>query len=78
MFKIDQWTQIEMEEYNGTYSLTQGYVGKDGAFKPKFVKEEFGKGNEKTIPKRIPLGDKDTTIAALEHLLKELQGDVPF
>lgn len=67
-----------MEEYNGTYSLTQGYIGKDGTFKPKFVKEEFGKGNEKTIPKRIPLGDRDKAIEALTHLLGEFIGEAPI
>lgn len=76
MFEIDKYTQIEIEEYNGTFSVVQGFRGNDG-FKPRWVKEEFGKGNEKNVPKRIALGNRDRAIEALKYMLGELDG-TPF
>jgi len=87
MFEIDKWTQIELVEYTGTFSIEQGYRKNDDSFGYKTVKEEFGKGNEKVTHKKIPLGNRDKAIEALRYMLTELgaepvaqvpEDDVPF
>jgi hypothetical protein len=81
MFKINEWDCIELNEYKGNYEITLGYAKKDGSFGVKFCKREFGKGNEKNVPVKIPLGDKEKAISVLRSLLEELEStddDVPF
>lgn len=40
---IDKYTSLRIDEYNGTYSITQGYINKEGLFSPSFCKREFGR-----------------------------------
>jgi len=73
MLKVDQYSSVQLEEYKGKWSLILGYEDRSGAFKPKFCKQEFGKGNEKTVPIRIPLGDsKEEAAAVLKTLFLEM------
>jgi len=79
MIKINQYDCIELSEYNGNYSITLGYEDKSGTFEAKWCKREFGKGNEKNVPVKVPLGDKDSAVAALETFVAELKGEeTPF
>lgn len=48
---IDKHTSVEVENYNGIYSIKQGWVGHDGVFKATIVKRRFKKdGEEKNAP----------------------------
>lgn len=82
MKEIDNFTALEIED-KGKYgfNLIQGYVSKDGKFRPLFCKREIGKDRiEKTMPLNISLGDKAKAIEVAFWLYKELTGseEVPF
>lgn len=71
MITIDKYTVLEIDEWNGTYSLTQGFVNKNGEFKPNFVTEKWGKKGEevdKVLPKRIRLGDAATALQVADAI----------
>jgi hypothetical protein len=80
MIKVDQYTSLNLEEYKGTYAIIEGWIGRDGTFKPSWCTREIGKEKtEKKMPVRVKLGDKDNAIKALTMLLEELKGDkTPF
>ena len=81
MITIDKYTAVQLEEYNGAYSLVEGWAGKDGTFKPNWCEVEFGKEKiKKNVPKKVKLGDKAIAISALEETLAELRGEdrAPF
>ena len=76
---------IELENYNGIFSIKEGWVNREGEFKPNFCKKQFKKdGPEKTTPVSVRIGDQGTAAAVLRELYKELTGgkeidsDVPF
>jgi len=83
--RINKYDVIRLEN-DGQYgwTLKLGYESKDGDFKVKFCKREFGKGNEKTVPLSIPLGENPSDV--LKTLLSQIEGsgsqneteDVPF
>lgn len=82
--KIDKYTMVKAED-NGEYGwkLMEGWENREGEFKPNFCKRSFKKGSEeKTVPVSIKLGPKETAIATLLMLLKEVSGmdysEVPF
>jgi hypothetical protein len=80
MVTIDKYTSLELVD-KGQYGfqLMEGWVGKDGTFKPSFCKREMGKDKvEKTIPLNVKLGDKDTAISVAKYILNELGEGVPF
>ena len=76
MIKIDQYTVMQVEEYNGTFSLVEGWEGRDGDFKARWIKEEFGKDKiEKSLPKKIRIGkSRDEAIQNLKMAIAYLQG----
>lgn len=89
-FTVDKYTVLKLEE-RGQYgfSLMEGWIGREGTFKPSFCKREVGKEKvEKTLPVNVKLGDKAKAIEVALWLLKELTGadyqpkasasDVPF
>jgi len=66
-------------EDNGEYGfkLVEGWESRDGSFKPNFCKRSFKKGGEeKNVPVSVKIGNKETAIATLLMLLKEISGDV--
>jgi hypothetical protein len=73
--KINNWEDGRLEVYNGKISLVLGYLDKNGEFKPKFCKREFGKDRiEKVAPLSLPLGDNKTeAIVFLNGLIEELK-----
>ena len=78
---VDRWTSLEVENYNGVYSIKQGWVGSDGEFKATLIKRRFKKdGEEKTAPLSIRLGDKEVALAILREIAAEINGgeDIPF
>ena len=78
---IDKYTSVEVENYNGIYSIKQGWVGQDGVFKATIVKRRFKKdGEEKNAPLSVRLGDRDTALAVLREIASEIVGgdEVPF
>lgn len=88
MIRVDQYTVLNLEEYKGGYELVEGWENRDGIFKPNWIKEEIGKKGEKaekTLPKRVKLGDRETAASILTVLLAELvakktttDDDAPF
>jgi len=80
MIRINQYDVIKLDD-QGKYgwALMLGYE-KDGEFKPKFCKREFGRDNEKTVPVSVPLGADP--MATLNELLAQMSGapddDIPF
>lgn len=61
---IDKYTVIRIED-GGQYGfkLLEGWINRDGEFKPSFCKREFGKAGskqEKTIPVSVKIGNADT------------------
>jgi hypothetical protein len=72
--RINDYDMVKLEEYNGKFSLVLGYEAKDGSFKVKWSKQEFGKGNEKNVPVKVPLGDKPSAVMVLGMWLRELDG----
>jgi hypothetical protein len=92
MFKVDEYTTIAIQEgrgrYAGTYSLVEGWVGRDGEFKPNFCERQFGKNTSPVVvPVNVKLGSVKQAIEALDILLVELReikklqddkDDIPF
>lgn len=91
--QIDKYTAVQLSEYKGTYQLMEGYVNKDGDFKPSFCKREMGPNGErveKTLPVNVKLGDRKAAIKLCQDIILELTGtnshlhqekvsdDVPF
>ena len=92
MIKANEYNMIEIEEYNGVYSIVEGWVDKDGGFRPRWVKEEFGKRDAKILkdtPKRIRIGDATTARLVAMEIFEKLriakgdslppsEDDIPF
>jgi hypothetical protein len=83
MITVDKYTSLELVD-KGKYGfqLMEGWVNKDGDFKPSFCKREMGKEKiEKTIPLNIKLGDRAKAIEVCLYLYRELTGkdmEAPF
>lgn len=80
---IDQYTSLALNEYKGTYSLVEGWINRDGEFKPQFCKRSFGKDKtEKTCPLSIKTGNKESIKKLAEFLLESIgetkDSDLPF
>jgi len=82
--RIDKYTVVKIEEYNGVFSLVEGWEGKGGDFKANWIKQPFGKDKiEKELPKKIKLGDAETARNTLAMLWKQCGGQtenpsIPF
>jgi hypothetical protein len=75
---IDKWARLQLDEYNGTFKIVEGWENRDGEFKPSFCKREFGgKDNrtEKNVPVSVKIGDRETAIETLCNLLYQLTGE---
>jgi len=67
---------IVIDEYNGQISLVLGNVGKDGKIFKKWCFPEYKKEpREKSVPWKIPLGDKTTAEKTLSWLLANISAD---
>jgi hypothetical protein len=78
---VDKYNSVQAEQYNNKWSIQQGWVDRDGNYKPTFIKREFGKDKtEKKCPLSVLLGDKETALAVLRELYTEISGgeEVPF
>jgi hypothetical protein len=68
---------LQLESYqskNGiVFSLKEGYFNKVGSFSPVFCKRMF-KGEEKTAPLAVKIGDQAKVIEVALMLLKEITG----
>ncbi len=67
--KYDLWV---VQEYNGQFSLLEGWEGKDGEIRPNFCTIEKQDGKEITIPKG--LGGRFDDIEDLMGVLGKLYG----
>ncbi len=76
--QIDKYTTLKLEDRGQYgYSLLEGWMGREGDFKPSFCKREVGKAGEKvekTMPVNVKLGDKAKAIEVAAWILKELTG----
>lgn len=70
---------VQLEVYNGTYSIQEGWKTRNGDYKPNFCTRKFGKdAPEKTCPVSVKIGDRDTAIAVLREIIAEIEGtDAP-
>lgn len=76
---VDKYTSLELENYNGVYSIKQGWVDRDGEFKATFIKRRFKKdGEEKNAQLSVRLGDKEVALAVLREIADEINGGAPF
>lgn len=76
---------VEVENYNGMYSIKEGWINREGQFNPNFCKKQFGKdAPEKNVPVTVRIGDAGTAPAVLREIYKEITGgkdideDAPF
>ena len=82
---------IAIEEYNGKLSLTKGYIDNDGNEHFNWIYPQRDRApQEKAIPWKIILGDKQEAIEVLNRVLSvlldgkvqddkdEITDDVPF
>jgi hypothetical protein len=70
---IDKYTALHLDEYKGVFSIIEGYVGKEGDFKNRWIKEEMGKEKvEKNMPKRVKLGNKQAAVEVARWILAYL------
>lgn len=83
--KINEYDYIAWDEYQGKPQLTVYYRTKAGEFKPKFIKQEFGRNNWKDVPLRITFDSKIEVEAVLSAELCRFDeadetpdDDVPF
>jgi len=73
---IDDYTTLQLSEYNGTYSLVEGYIGKDGNFYPKTCMRVFKKDTpEKKAPVSIKCGEKEHIIGLAYWILEQFEKD---
>jgi len=74
MIKTTKWDAVDIETYNGKYSLVLGWEGRDGKFNAKWAEFEMGKDKiKKKMPVKIPLGDsKEEAAAVLKTLFLEM------
>lgn len=77
----NKFEAVAIDEWNGKFSLTCGFVGQDGAFHHSKIKRTFGKTGEKEVPFRILLGEtKEAAVQTLERLLEMVThtAEAPF
>ena len=82
MKQVDKYTALNLED-KGKYGfqLVEGWVGKDGDFKPNFCVRELGKEKKPTkIPVNVKLGDRAKAIEVCLWMYRELSNgeDLPF
>ena len=73
---------IELNEYNGVFSLIACREDQAGKVWQEWGKKKFGKTgySEKDLPIKVVLGNRSQAVTTLEMLLNALdkQDDVPF
>lgn len=78
---------ISLQEYNGTYSLVDGWINQDGVFKENWCKRRFGGKDapEKNTPVKINCGNQDDVIGLAYWILDQFKHtnttkdyDIPF
>ncbi len=77
-FQVDKWTSLKVEEKGEWgFTLLEGWIGREGDFKPNFCKREFGRKDaktEKTVPVGVKLGNGEMAVTVALWLLRELTG----
>lgn len=73
-------TTLQLQEYKGSYSLVDGWLNRDGVFKPNFCKRQFGKDAPiQDVPVSVRCGDREGLQKLALWLLDEIEKiDVPF
>ena len=81
---IDQYTALSLTKYKDTYQLVEGWIDREGIFKPNWCEKEFGKKGEKVakqVPLSVKIGDKEKAVELARFILEELEAqgvDIPF
>ena len=69
---IDQYTSLVVEEYKGTYSITEGWIDKEGEFKMNWCEREFGKEKvKKRCPVKVKCGSRETLLNLANYILAQ-------
>ena len=75
---------VVLQMYKENYSLASAFESKDGKVMMRWAKNQKGRDeyDDKATPVKVSLGPKETAIATLLMLLKEISGmdysEVPF
>lgn len=66
---------ISLQEYNGKYSLVEGWINQDGAFKENWCKRQFGSNDAplKNTPVKINCGNQDDIINLAYWILDQFK-----
>jgi hypothetical protein len=80
-FVVDKYTVLKLED-RGQYgfSIMEGWVNRDGNFKPSFCKREVGKAGEKvekTMPVNVKVGDRAAVAKLAYWLIGEVGAKMP-
>ena len=82
---VNDKVSVEVENFNGMFSIKEGWINREGEFKPNFCRKKFGKdAPEKTAVVSVRIGDAGTAPAVLRELYREITGgkdiddDAPF
>jgi len=70
--KIDDFTSLQIEEYNGKFSIVEGWIGRDDTFKASWCEREFGPKDakeKKRWPVKVKCGSKSTLLALANYIL---------
>lgn len=66
---------VELENYNGMFSIKEGWINREGKFSPNYCEKQFGKdAPKKKVPVSIRIGDAGTAPAVLKELYRDLTG----
>jgi len=71
LIKVDDYTSLKIEEYNGTYFIVEGWIGRDGDFKANWCDREFGpkdKKEKKRWPVKVKCGDKQSLLELADYI----------
>ena len=76
-----KYDAVQLEEYNGTYSIKSIQIGQNETYYPRFAyPSEWSKATrgwvpgKKSFPVMVRLGDKQTALNTLRQIIKDLQG----
>jgi len=85
---IDQHTSLIVEEYQGRYSIVEGWIDKEGEFKMNWCEIELGKDKfKKRWPVKVRCGNKETLLNLANYILAQYgekpehqiqEEDIPF
>jgi len=80
MIKVGKSTVIAQDNKQYGFKLIEGWLNKDGEFKPNFCKRQFGKdAPERNVPVSIGIGENSKEAAAnLRKIADQIEASGPL